>query len=87
MAPLNLSLLLLRVDYIVCDIGTVKNRILARHFLNGEKKGGITVKGSHIAKRVKSSRYTTVFKTPAKGKLPGGRVRCLLRLRRRALPV
>ena len=68
MAPLNLSLLLLRVDYIVCDIGTVKNRILARHFLNGEKKGGITVKGSHIAKRVKSSRYTTVFKTPAKGK-------------------
>ena len=68
MAPLNLSLLLLRVDYIVCDIGTVKNRILARHFLNGEKEGGITVKSTHIAKAVKPARYTTFFKTPAKGK-------------------
>ncbi len=68
MAPLDLSLLLLRVDYIVGDIGTVKNRILARHFLNGEKKGGITVEGSHIAKAVKIARYTIVFKTPAIGK-------------------
>ena len=68
MAPLNLSLLLLRVDYIVGDIGTVKNRILARHFLNGEKEGGITVKSTHIAKAVKPARYTTFFKTPAKGK-------------------
>ena len=42
MVPLDLSLLLLRMDCIVGDIGTVKNRILARHFLNGDQEGGIT---------------------------------------------